>query len=315
MALRFFILGAGGFLGRSIVRFFADQPDIAEVVAHVRSADGPTPTMAGNEWHALDLQRCNTAAFMELLDRAAPDVVVNCTGLTTGPPERLRSANVDVVDRLIDALDGRTRVHLVHLGSAAEYGIQHSGGPVSEDVFATPGSAYGVTKLEATEHLMAAARERRITATVLRVFNPMGRYSPETTLPGSAARQIDAALRNRSDAVHLGSLDSWSDYIDTRDVARAVHSASTMAPRSGVVLNVGRGVAVHSRELVSTLASIAGFDGEIVETGDGSTRSSPVTWNCADVRAIEAKLGWWAQHSIEDSLRALWCEVRERTTA
>jgi nucleoside-diphosphate-sugar epimerase len=59
-----------------------------------------------------------------LASTAAPDVVINCVGLTAGGPSELRDANVGAVVKLARALDGRTDVHLIHWGSAAEYGPQ-----------------------------------------------------------------------------------------------------------------------------------------------------------------------------------------------
>lgn len=306
-ARRVLVLGAGGFLGRSIATHLGANCD-AQVVLHHRVAPD-VPLDPGCETVMLDLQRADAMAIADLIDRVSPDVVINCVGATVGSPSELRDANVGVVERLIEALCGRGGVHLVQLGSAAEYGIQHRGGPVSEDMFATPGSAYGVTKLEATQRLLEAAAQQQVTATVLRLFNPVGRFSPATSLPGIAAQQIDAALRAGAHAIRLGPLGSWRDYIGTRDVAAAVFAACEHPPRSGALLNVGRGEAIESRSLVVRLAEIAGFDGEIVESEPGSVRSAPVTWQCADVAAITSRYGWSARSSLDESLRELWHEV------
>src|SRR3954468_25066448 len=201
---------------------WADGPEESELLLHFRSS--PAASVLPNfdaEWQALDLERADRADYVRMFDRLAPDVVINCTGLTAGEPDALRSANVDIVVKLVDALEGRTGVHLVQLGSAAEYGTQAVGEAVSESVYATPLSAYGVTKFEATQMCLAAAAERRIAVTVLRVFNPLGRNSPARTLPGRAAVEIREALEHRRRSIRLGPLDSYRDYIDTRDVARA----------------------------------------------------------------------------------------------
>jgi nucleoside-diphosphate-sugar epimerase len=246
-----------------------------------------------------------------MVDRVAPDVVVNCAGLTVGQPDELRAANVGLPIRLMEALEERPDVHLVHIGSAAEYGVQGRDGPVPEYAFAAPGSAYGVTKLEATERLTAAAAHDRISVTVLRVFNPLGRFSPPSTLPGHAARQIDAALRSGARSINLGALDSRRDYIDTRDVARAVLAAASTIRHAGSVLNVGRGEAVASQHVVESLAAIAGYDGEIAETSDQSVRSARVTSLCADIKAISERLDWSAKYSIEDALNELWNQTTQ----
>lgn len=310
MPQRLLLLGAAGFLGRSIAHHVGESGG-AELVLNHRSTDVLPAFDDIFESYPLDLLTCPTGAIGAMIDAVSPDVVVNCAGLTVGQPAELRDANVGVVMRLIDELDGRRGVHLVHIGSAAEYGIQRGQVPVSEDVFATPGSAYGVTKLEATQRLVAAAEQERISATVLRVFNPVGRFSAPTTLPGNAARQIDAALRAGAETIDLGQLDSRRDYIDTRDVARAVLAAASTPTRPGIVLNVGSGAAIESRCLVRSLAAIAGYNGQIIEGKERSARSARVSIVCADVKAISAALGWSCAYTIEDSLRDLWSETSQ----
>jgi NDP-hexose 4-ketoreductase len=308
MPQRLLLLGAAGFLGRSIAHHVGESGS-AELVLNHRSTDVLPAFDDIFESYPLDLLTCRTGAIGAMIDAVSPDVVVNCAGLTVGQPAELRDANVGLVMRLIDELHERPRVHLVHIGSAAEYGIQRRQIPVSENVFATPGSAYGVTKLEATQRLVAAAEQQRISATILRVFNPVGRFSSPTTLPGNAARQIHAALRSGAETIDLGQLDSRRDYIDTRDVARAVLAAASTPTPPGSILNVGRGEAIESRRLVTSLAAIAGYSGQIIEGKERSARSARVSSVCANIDAITAALGWTSTYTIEDSLRDLWSET------
>ncbi len=244
-----------------------------------------------------------------MIDEVAPDAVINCTGSAVGDLDHMTAANVVVVLRLIAELEKCKRVHLVHLGSAAEYGMPEHNVPVSETMPAMPQSAYGHTKLRATEHLMQAAADDRISVTVLRVFNPVGRFSPETTLPGNAARKIAVALQSGAPAINLGALGSWRDYVDTRDIARAAVAAAVNLPECSRVLNVGRGEAVESLHLVKTLARIAGYDGEIVESEARSLRSASVDWLCADVQAMKDHLGLAAEYSIDEALGELWSGI------
>jgi nucleoside-diphosphate-sugar epimerase len=305
MAPRLLLLGAGGFLGRSIAHHIAASGD-AELILHSRTDEGRAGFDDGVESRSLDLLASEPGAIAKMIEEVAPDAVINCTGSTGGDLDHMTTANVVVVLRLIAELEKCKSVHLVHLGSAAEYGIQQHNTPVSEAMSATPQSAYGQTKLKATDHLMRAAHAERISVTILRVFNPVGRYSPATTLPGSAARRMNIAMRSGAPAIDLGALDSWRDYVDTRDIARAVLAAAITSPWSSEVLNVGRGEALQSAHLVKTLAEIAGYTGEIVESDARSLRSASVDWLCADLAAIKNTLGWAAEYSIEEALGELW---------
>jgi len=74
---------------------------------------------------------------------------------------------------------------LVHLGSAAEYGVQPEGVPITESAKPEPVSNYGRSKLAATRKIIAATNDGDIAATVLRVFNPIGLRAPADSSLGA----------------------------------------------------------------------------------------------------------------------------------
>lgn len=312
MSPRILLLGAGGFIGRSICREFLDERFLGDLVLHFRRRGTVEDAEADLEWRQLDLRRADLHAYAHLIDSVKPDVVINCVGLTSGSDSDLHAINVDVVTKLIATLAGRPHIHLVQIGSAAEYGVQRDGVPVAETSLAAPKSIYGLSKYEATRRLMDSVAAGRVNVTILRVFNPLGRYSPTATLAGSAAMHINDALRNGTDFVRLGSLSSWRDYVDTRDAARAALAATRERHPGGVVLNVGRGEAVQSRQLIAALVDVAGFDGTIIESTPGSERSTAIHWQCADITAIRDQLGWTPRYTVRDSLRDLWDETQTR---
>lgn len=92
--------------------------------------------------------------------------------------------------------------------------------------------------------------------------------------------------------LRLGDLSAYRDFVDARDVARAAEQAVTAPGPLPRVLNIGGGRAVPVRELVHTLAGIAGFGGRIEEQGAGSARSGQVSWQCSDISAAGTALGW-----------------------
>jgi nucleoside-diphosphate-sugar epimerase len=62
-----------------------------------------------------------------LIQASRPDALINCAGRTTGTSEQLWEINTTFVDNLIQALRVAGPTPLVHLGSAAEYGVQPEG--------------------------------------------------------------------------------------------------------------------------------------------------------------------------------------------
>lgn len=280
--VRVALLGAGGFLG-----------------SHVHRA----LTAAGHEVVALG----RGSSLREQLGAAEPSVVVNCAGATRGSRGELEAANLRLVVELLAAMTGGG-TRLVQIGSSAEYGAGVPGTPTSEEQPAQPVSAYGETKLAATEAVLAASHGGHLPATVLRVFNPVGAGMASASLPGRAALLLRRAL-HEGGPVELGPLDATRDFIDARDVADAVIAACFATQADGQVMNVGSGRGSTARELVSTLAEIAGYAGPISEAAPGSPRSEVVPWQVADIRRAAAVLGWAPRRSLADAVAALWSGV------
>jgi NDP-hexose 4-ketoreductase len=309
MAPRVLLLGASGFIGRSICQEYLDECFPGKLILHFHRRPSIDVSQSGVDSRVMDLRRSDLNGYAQLVDTVHPDVIINCVGATSGSDEDLHAVNVDVVTKLIATLAGRRDIHLVHIGSAAEYGVQRDGVPVAETALAAPRSPYGLSKYEATRRLMDSVAAGRINVTILRVFNPLGRYSSPATLAGCAAQLIRDASLNRTEVVELGSLSSWRDYVDTRDVGRAALAATRERHDGGVILNVGRGEAVQSRHLVAALADVAGYTGSIIECTSGSERSNAVHWQCADISAIRDQLGWTPRYTVRDSLRELWAQT------
>ena len=255
---------------------------------------------SADAWRSLDLVTTDVDA---LLAQAAMDVVVNCAGRTHGTPEELGAANVGLVVRLLDAL-GRRPARLVQIGSAAEYGRGAPHRPTREDDPAEPVSVYGATKLEATE----LVRRSGASATVLRVFNPVGAGMTADSLPGRAASALVEAMALGRDSIMMGDLSAYRDFVDVRDVAEAVASTSHAGEVSRVI-NIGSGTATPARALVAELAEVAGFAGELREAGGSSPRSDSVAYLCADIGLARRELGWQPGRSLRGAVTALWSGV------
>lgn len=295
---RIIVLGAGGLLGRHIAQALQPEHEVVEVG---RRAGGT------GRWHVLDLASEEDGALLRLLDDVMPDAIVNCVGAIGGTMDHLIRANTVTVARLLEALGAHgDRVRLVHLGSAAEYGAPPDRVPVAETCATRPISAYGISKLAASQLVLGARRGMDLEAVVLRIFNPVGPGLPITTLPGRAADSMRRALQNKQSEIRLGPLGAYRDYVDVRDVAAAA-VASAVAPRTPPeLLNIGSGTAVLARTLVGTLGDVSGFAGSVVEADAPSDRSRTIEWIAADTTLVRRELDWQPTYSLLDSLQDQW---------
>nr|AAM77980.1 NDP-hexose-4-ketoreductase [Streptomyces carzinostaticus subsp. neocarzinostaticus] len=251
----------------------------------------------------VDLASDSVGRLSESLAAAAPDALVNCVGATGGDPVRLAEVNARGPAVLCaPLLRARPTARLVHLGSAAEYGPQTDRVPASESAATRPVTVYGATKLAGT----VTVSDSGLDALVLRVGNPVGAGAPASGLPGRVCALLRKTGTGPDVVLRLGDLSAYRDFVDVRDVARAVERAVTAPGPLPPVLNVGGGEAVLGRDLVHRLADTAGFRGRIEEQGTGSARSEHISWQCSDISAAAEVLGWQPTYSLARSLEALW---------
>lgn len=299
--MKVLLFGASGYLGRATDEALRRRGvTIVRVSRTEQDDDG---------WVRHDLVRGSADELADLLRSSEPDVVVNCTGRLDGTTTELVAANVTPTANLVDAIPrAAPSARLVVLGSAAEYGRIPHGLAVAEDAVANPVSAYGITKLASTLLLRDAVAAGRLDGVALRIFNLIGADLPAGTVLGRAAREIRLALATGDD-ITLGPLGAYRDFVDAADVAAAIVAAAMTPVLPEPVLNVGSGRAVAVRDVVATLAGVAGFDGKVIESGPLHSRSGAVTWTAADTALTRRTLGWSPQHDLTTSIRNLWQHI------
>jgi nucleoside-diphosphate-sugar epimerase len=300
---RVLFFGASGFIGRPISAAL-DRDDRAGEVVRVSRRPQPGPG-----WVRHDLVTGSVEELRRLLADTAPDVVISTVGKLAGSTDELVAANVLGTARLLEAIAAeRPSARLAVLGSAAEYGVVPNGEPVAEDAPTNPVSAYGITKLAGTRLVQLAAEEHRVDAVALRVFNPIGAGIPVENMLGRAAARMRAALEGGHDHIELGPLGAYRDFVDVRDVGEAVAAAALADRLDHPVLNVGSGGAVPGRDVVTALAAVAGFTGEVRESAPPPARSRDVHWIAAGIDRIKTTVGWTPVHDLRASVEALWAQ-------
>ncbi|MFE9912207.1 NAD-dependent epimerase/dehydratase family protein [Streptomyces clavifer] len=291
--MRILVLGSTGYLGAHVAERLGVLRG-ARVLGGGRSPAAHVP---------IDLATDSTDRLAKTLASVAPDAVVNCAGATGGSAVTLAEANARGPAVLCAAMAlACPAARLVHLGSAAEYGPGAGRVPTPESAATRPLTAYGATKLAGTVTVTTSA----LDALVLRVGNPVGPGAPPAGLPGRVTRLLREAGSDPDAVLRLGDLSAYRDFVDARDVARAVVRAVTAPGPLPRVLNISGGDAVPVRHLVRTLADLAAFRGRIEEQGAGSARSEQVSWQCSDVSAARTALDWSPSYTLRESLAALW---------
>ncbi|MEV6557641.1 NAD-dependent epimerase/dehydratase family protein [Nocardia sp. NPDC051756] len=251
------------------------------------------------------------AELTELLGGA--DLVVNAAGaLWQVTDQEMVAANIVLVQRLLNAIDAMARpAPLVQLGSAYEYGVAQADGSrgVDEPTPPRPESAYGRTKLAATECLIRWHGR----GVVLRCSTVVGAGAPRASLFGSVAHRLADLTADPAAALvlELPTLRGTVDLLDLRDLGAAVLAADRRlagqhAPGVDIV-NIASGNPVRVDTAVYRLIELSGLPVRVITTERPELARSS-TAGAPPIRIEKAArwLGWSPRFGLDDTLHALW---------
>jgi nucleoside-diphosphate-sugar epimerase len=304
------VTGATGFVGRHVLgaiearnEGFSDDGNRVVVLGRRCPADWPQ-----SRFVAADLT--DSSRLSEVIEGIAPDVVIHTAGRT--PPasdEELYRGNFWATIHLLSALRSLKKgVRVVLSGSAAELGpvdLEHL--PVDESYRGYPRDSYGRSKCLATS--AGLAERSALEVMVARVFNPIGPGTPVTQAFGRFADRLTDPDIDPLTLV-VGDIDARRDFIDVRDVARAM-IALALRGQAGQVYNVGTG---QSRRVCEGLERLIALSGRTVRVSvDPQLQSQRGPSDSrGKIERITNQTGWQPAISWEQSVDDLWREVESR---
>jgi len=206
---------------------------------------------------------------------------------------RYLERNVLSTQRLLEAVWRNATPAFVYASSSSVYGPD-PGYPLREEHGRRPASPYGFSKLAAEDLIQLYARERGVSATILRYFSVYGpRQRPEMAL----SRFISAVFRGRPVEV-FGDGEQMRDMTYVSDAVDAT-VASLDAPPG--VYNVGGGTRATVNELVDAVGRVTGAPVEVRygPAAEGDVRSS---W--ADSGQAARVLGYAPRVGLDEGLAA-----------
>lgn len=295
------VAGASGFIGRHVVRALGEVAPDTPVVRLDRQA---AREVGASAYYRREIGGGDGAALTRLLRECDVAAIVNCAGTTQSQAERLAADNVATTEGLIEAsAAARAGMVFCQIGSAAEYEMLPRPDRTREDCPTRPAGDYGRSKLAASNRVLEATRQGHVAGYVLRLFNPIGAGMPTTQLVG---RLLEHLRNGPAEPLVVGSLSSYRDYVDARDVARAIAASLPRADAlRGEVINVGSGTANSTRSLVQGILRAARRGAFLEEAEGGSARSQWASWQEADISKARVMLGWVPRFSFDETLQHL----------
>jgi nucleoside-diphosphate-sugar epimerase len=303
---RVLLTGGAGFLGANLTRELLRQGADVHVLLRGKTDRWRLADVAdGLSLHRADLRE--PAAVQAVVAAVRPRVLFHLA-MPSGHPRNAQErgemleACVLGTSHVLEACAASGVARVVQLGSFLEYGPRST--PARETDALEPVTPRGAAKAAATLWCRAFARERGLSAVVLRVFSAYGPWEGAGRLVATAVR---AALEGR--AIRLAP-DALRDYVLAEDVVAACLLAAGAELPPGEVVNVGSGCLSSNLEVVSAVEAACGRRLEV--EGGYPARPADASACAADLHKARTLLGWQPRFSLGQGIQATLGWARER---
>lgn len=297
--MRILVTGSSGHVGGTIARHLSEAGH--EVVGVSRRLNSQTRSLS----RALSIDLGQPDAARRIASEQAPcqAIVHAAASLETDPAApSLSLTNGLGTQQALDLARRWEASSLVYISGVTVIGRPRQL-PVDEQHPTHPGSAYLASKLYG-EHLVGLPVGGATARSVLRLSAPIG--------PGMDGRRILPTFIERALAGEplelAGRGTRGQDYVDVRDVSRAVEQAIEL--RAEGTFNVASGRCITNRELAETCVRELTSSSEVTFTG-AADPDDAVRWEVSIERA-QGQLGYRPQYTLEESIADLARSITPR---
>ena len=303
--VRVLVLGGTGFIGRHVAR----QLGLAGASLHLaaRTPDRIAESLARLGLTGIPLQAdlSRPGAGAELIRSVRPSITFNLAGYGVDPLERdpllAERLNHTLVTELAEAAGAMGSSewpgqHLVHAGSAAEYGA--ATGPLGDDTPAEPTSLYGRTKLAGTDAVGRATGAGTLRGIPVRLFTVYG--------PGERSGRLLPALIAAAQAgrdLPLTAGEQRRDFTYVEDVAEGLLRLGLVAAPAPGPVNLATGRLESVRRFAERAATVLGLPATRLRFGALPGRPDEMAHGEVSTAGLRALCGWVPATTIEEGVR------------
>lgn len=301
------VLGATGFVGRWVAREASRAGADVWLVARDELAAAAVAARYDIRGSVVRLDVLHADDLARFYRDVRPELTCNLIGYGVDrretDPALAEALNVDLVRRLLDLVPAGAAasdwpgLHLVHTGSALEYGA--AGGHLAEDSVVNPTTVYGQTKLAATrlvEAAVAAGTLRAVTARLFTVYGP-GEHEGRL-LPSILSARASTAVVPMTDGLQQ------RDFTYVGDVAEGTIRAALEPTARWATVNLATGQLHTVREFVARAEAVLGLPAGRFHFGALPTRVEEMTHGAVTLERVRTWLRWVPSTGIAEGVAA-----------
>ncbi len=302
---RVLVTGATGFLGAWVTRLLhasgAQLWIAGRRVSPLEALREACPFPGGTLLADLSVP----GAFASLYRSAQPHVIFNLAGYGVDPVERDAALGERINHHLVQEIAATLAaepaaawpgLHLVHVGSAAEYGAVASA--VTEQSPTHPVNPYGHAKLAGTLALYRAIQRHGLRATTARLFTIYG--------PGEHAHRLLPSLLAAAEtgsALDLTAGEQQRDFTYVAEAAEGLLRLGVSAAAVPPVLNIATGTLTPVRRFVEIAGDVLGMRPGQLHFGALPTRPDETPHGPVSTALLEATLAWKPATPVREGIR------------
>lgn len=294
------LIGAGGFVGRGLLRALA-QRDEPVVAVSRRGFETFAPSV---EAHVRTLREVDD--FLPLLERARAVIhvaAVSTPGTSVGKAVQELEENLRPTVALVEAMQARPGLPLIYVSSGGSLYSRAGGGPSDEFAAMYSRSYHGAGKIAAEHFIEAWCNQFQGAAVVLRPSNLYGPGQHERAGFGIVPTAFGKLMRGET--LHVwGDGSTERDYLYIDDFTRLLLTALDARPEPGFrVFNASNGTSVDLNGLFALIERVTGRSlRRHYEAG------RPVDVPSVRMQATHAAetFGWRAEIDLPDGLERTW---------
>ncbi len=292
---RSLILGAGGFLGRTLCEALRQSGQWFRGFGRGSAAWGLAEEQ---EWHCGDfLNTADLARAMEGCDSIYHLISTTLPATSNREPVWDGESNIVGTLKLLRTAHQMGIKRIVFISSGGTVYGDPKETPIPETAATDPVCAYGVSKLAIEKYLRVFQRQYGISYCVLRVSNPYGEYQRLEGAQGAVGVFLGRVLRGQPITV-WGDGSVIRDYVYAGDVASALIKAME-SDRSEGIYNIGSG---KGHSLNQVIRIIEAATGRKARVSYQKARTVDVPVNVLNIRRAREELKWSPQKNLSEGI-------------